>query len=256
MSLGYFIDIQGTILSDEDKSPIKGSVELLKHFKKNNIPYILVTNNTKQKSQDLMDDLRQKGFEFENFLDPLMVLKDLIGDESVYPFGAKQFKEVLPKIGLKVEQNPQNILIASDNTFSADDFAQMIEFVLSGAKLVGMHATSTYVKNSKRYPGVGAIIEMIKYATASEAKIVGKPSKSFYENALKTLQKQDANLSFSDIVMISDDAIGDLCGAKNLGIKTNLVLSGKCKNEGEISSFKEKIDKVYLSAHELLEELS
>ncbi len=257
MSLGFFIDIQGTILSDLDKSPIDGSIELLKSLKQKNIPYILVTNNTKQMSSELKNELMQKGFEFENFLDPLMVLEDLIGSESVYPFGAKQFKEVLPKMGFKIEpKNPQNILIASDNTFTSDDYAQMIEYVLGGAKLVGMHATSTYVKNSLRYPGVGAILQMIKYATAKEAKIVGKPSKSLYESALKTLQKQDKSLEFKDVIMISDDAIGDLCGAKDLGMGTKLVLSGKCKSKNEIESFKQKIDGVYGSVKDILKELA
>ncbi len=257
MHVGYFIDIQGTILSDLDKSPIDGSIELLKSLKSQNIPYILVTNNTKQVSVELMEELRGKGFCFENFLDPLMVLESIVKDESVYPFGAKQFREVLPKMGFKIESdNPQNILIASDNTFTSDDYAKMIEYVFGGAKLVGMHATSTYVKNSLRYPGVGAILEMIKYATAKEAKIVGKPSKSLYENALKILQKQDSTLEFKDIVMISDDAIGDLCGAKDLGMNTKLVLSGKCKKAEEIESFKQKIDGVYGSVKDILREIS
>ncbi len=249
---GYFIDIQGTILSDVDKSPIKGSIEFLQTLQKNDIPYILVTNNTKQMSEDLQNELRKKGFEFKHFLDPLMVLKDLIQNQSVYPFGAKEFKEVLPKMGFNIElKNPQNILIASSHTFSNADYAQMIEFCLNGANLVAMHATSTYMKNNTRFPGVGSISKMIEYATAKKAQIVGKPSKNLYETALNYLQKQNPDLTFSDITMISDDAIGDLCGAKDLGMRTNLVLSGKCKNSNEIENFKEKIDEIYENIGEI-----
>lgn len=34
--------------------------------------------------------------------------------------------------------------------------------------------------------------------------------------------------------MISDDALGDLVGAKELGMRTTLVLSGKCKTRNEV----------------------
>lgn len=42
--------------------------------------------------------------------------------------------------------------------------------------------------------------------------------------------------------MISDDAVGDLCGIKKLGAKSVLVLSGKCKNEKEVLHVKEFLD--------------
>ncbi len=255
MSLGYFIDIQGTLLSDKDKNPIEGSKEFLEHLKSKNIPYILVTNNTKQLSDELKKDLIQKGFKFEYFLDPLMVLKEHIKNSSIYPFGSQEFRTVLEKMDFTFSQNPDTILISSDHTLGAEDFSQMIEFLLDGAKLVAMHATSTYVKNSKRYAGVGAIAKMLCYATGIEAKVIGKPSKNFYNVALKSLQKQNPKLSFKDIVMISDDAIGDLCGAKELGIQTKLVLSGKCKSEEEISHIKDRVDGTYKNIGEIAKEL-
>lgn len=259
MSLGYFIDIQGTLLSDIDKSPIGGSRELLEYLNGKNIPYTLVTNNTKKPSDELMDELHQKGFVFddERFIDPLMILKDMIKNDSVKPYGSKKFVEVLPQLGLKIDKkNPQAILIASYDKFSSEDFANMIDEVLNGAKLIGMHATSTYVKHKKRYPGVGAILAMIEYATGIKAtNIVGKPSEVFYKSALNILKKQNPTLSLSDITMISDDAIGDLVGAKRLDIKTSLVLSGKCKNIEEVGIYKDKMDRVYNSVDEILGEL-
>lgn len=248
MALGYFIDIQGTLLSDEDKSPISGSIEFIEYLNSAKIPYILVTNNTKQRSEELMDSLRIKGFKVQNssYIDPFAVLKDMVGSGEILPFGSSAFCEILPQLGFKINQSkPDMVLIASDNGFGAENFAQMIDVVIGGAKLVGMHGTSTYVKHGKRYPGVGAILAMIEYATGAKSQIVGKPSRIFYEQALKLIQKQNSTLEFKDIMMISDDAIGDLAGAKELGINTSLVLSGKCKSEEEAKSVASKIDKIY-----------
>ena len=70
--------------------------------------------------------------------------------------------------------------------------------------------------------------------------MIGKPSKAFYEEALRLLHVDN----FDDIEMISDDAVGDLVGIKELGAKTSLVLSGKCKSEEEALHVKSSIDKI------------
>jgi len=97
-----------------------------------------------------------------------------------------------------------------------------------------MHATAIYAKNGKRYPGVGAILEMLKFATNKEYEIIGKPSLNFYTKALEKLKNIDKKVDFEDIIIISDDVKGDLVGAKKLGMKTAFVLSGKFKKGDEI----------------------
>jgi len=56
--------------------------------------------------------------------------------------------------------------------------------------------------------------------------------------------------------MISDDVKGDLGGAKELGMKTWFVTSGKYKTEDEIVPFLEdslKPDRVFLNMQDVLE---
>ena len=53
----YFVDVQGTLISDSDKSPIYGSKNLIRHFNTHNIPYMVITNNTKAKSSDFLANL-------------------------------------------------------------------------------------------------------------------------------------------------------------------------------------------------------
>jgi NagD protein len=97
-----------------------------------------------------------------------------------------------------------------------------------------MHETSIYAKNNKRYPGVGAILKMLQFATSVEYEVVGKPSDPFYEEALQRISLQKPGAKFEDIVMISDDVKGDLGGAKSLGMQTWFVTSGKYKTAQEI----------------------
>jgi len=255
----YFIDVQGTLISDEDKSPIAGSREFITMLNEKKIPYMVVTNNTKKSSHDFHAFLNDLGFDFDfdKYLDPLMLLEARVEKASVAAYGDKEFLKTVDSMGFVLDfKNPKTVLVAIKEDFCADEYAQMIEFLLQGASLVGMHETSIYAKNSKRYPGVGAILKMLEFATSTSYDVVGKPSIPFYEEALRVLQKQDLTASFEKVVMISDDVKGDLGGAKELGMQTIFVTSGKYKTQEEIVPFLDeslKPDFVYANMQEILE---
>ena len=246
--MSFFIDVQGTLISDSFKKPIEGSIEFIDSLNRSKIPYMVVTNNTKKISVDFHKFLVGLGFDipFENYLDPFMVLDKNVKTKEVRAFGADEFIDSLKSMGYNTaSKNPKAMLIGTKKDFSSSEYASMIELALGDIDIVGMHATSIYAKDGRRYPGVGAILEMISYATHKKYKIIGKPSDAFYNEALRLLNlQQNSNLTFDDITMISDDAIGDLCGIKKLGSKTILVLSGKCKSEKEVAGIKDEIDEV------------
>ena len=255
----YFIDVQGTLISDIDKSPIRGSIAFIDMLNETQTPYMVITNNTKKSSRDFYAYLISIGFNFnfDKYLDPLMLLESCVSKEAVAAYGAQEFLDILVKMGYVLDYaNPSTVLVAIKEDFSADEYAQMIDFILNGASLVGMHETSIYAKNNKRYPGVGAVLKLLEFATSCSYTVVGKPSEAFYNESLKRIQKQNIDIDFSDITMISDDVKGDLGGAKELGVKTIFVTSGKYKSANEIIPFlKEELkpDEVYGDMQEILE---
>ena len=257
----YFIDVQGTLISDVDKSPIEGSIEFISHLNSQNIPYMIVTNNTKKSSKDFYEYLLSIGFDFgfEKYLDPLMLLETKVDKRGVAAYGASEFLFTLESMNYTLDyENPKTVLVAIKEDFNSDEYAQMIDFLLSGASLVGMHETSIYAKNNKRYPGVGAILKLLEFSTSVSYTVVGKPSVAFYSQALKNLQEQNKNAAYESITMISDDVKGDLGGAKELGMKTIFVTSGKYKSAQEIVPLLDeslKPDLVYKNMQEIMEKL-
>ncbi len=255
----YFIDVQGTLISDVDKSPIRGAVEFIDKLNQDKIPYMIVTNNTKKDSLDFYEFLKSSGFnfKFDNYLDPLMLLNSKVQKDAVAAYGAQEFLQTLKNMGYTLDyENPKTVLVAIKEDFNADEYAQMIDFLLCGAKLVGMHETSIYAKNNKRYPGVGAILKLLEFATSVDYDVIGKPSLAFYEDALKRLRTQYADAKYENITMISDDVKGDLGGAKELGIKSIFVTSGKYKTAQEIVPFLEeklKPDAVFSDMQDILD---
>lgn len=257
----YFIDVQGTLISDEDKSPIRGSIEFIDKLNATNTPYMVITNNTKKASSDFHFYLNSIGlnFSFDKYLDPLMLLESRVEKEAVAAYGHKEFLKTLVNMGYKLDfENPKTVLVAIKEDFTSEEYAQMIDFLLAGASLVGMHETSIYAKNSKRYPGVGAVLKMLEFATSTSYDVVGKPSTAFYNEALNRLQLEESTALFESVTMISDDVKGDLGGAKEMGMKTVFVTSGKYKTEAEIVPFLQenlKPDFVYGDMQEILEKM-
>ena len=255
----YFIDVQGTLISDTDKSPIAGSIAFIERLNANKTPYMVITNSTKKASKDFYAFLQSLGFDFgfDKYLDPLMLLESHVDKQGVAAYGADEFLVTLQNMGYILDyKNPKTVLVAIKEDFMPDEYAQMIDFILSGAALVGMHETSIYAKNNKRYPGVGAVLKLLEFATSCTYTVVGKPSVAFYEESLAQLQRQTPKARFEDVTIISDDVKGDLVGAKELGMQTIFVLSGKYKSAAEIVPFLDeavKPDLIYANMQEILE---
>lgn len=230
MAKGFFIDVQGTLICDEKREPISGAIEFIETLNQKNIPYVVITNNTKIKSDEFLESLRQKGLDIQNYIDPFSLLTQMLKEKKIAAFGSVEFLDIMVSLGYELEyKNPQALVVSIKKEYTNEDYALMIECAIKAKTCIGMHETSIYSKDGKRYPGVGAIMQMIQFATNKEYKVVGKPSFDFYDKAREMM-----GLKFEDITIISDDMIGDLLGAAKLHMKTCLVLSGKIKDANEV----------------------
>ncbi|EGK7561443.1 HAD-IIA family hydrolase [Campylobacter coli] len=250
----FFLDVQGTLISDADKSLIYGAKELIDFLNAKNIPYVVITNNTKK--IDFLERLRQKGLAIKEgaYIDPFSVLGYILRPCKVAAFGAEEFIQSLEKLGFEMDfENPMAVLVASYDDFKFQDFALMMEYAKEGVQFIAMHESSIYKKEGRLYPGVGSIMAMLQNAIDFKYQVVGKPSTAFYKEALRLLRNYNKNADFEDIKIISDDLKGDLIQAKELGMKTLLVLSGKISDTKGLDTG--MVDKIYPSVLEILKDL-
>lgn len=250
----FFLDVQGTLISDADKSLIYGAKELIDFLNTKNIPYVVITNNTKK--IDFLERLRQKGLAIKEdaYIDPFSVLGYILRPCKVAAFGAEEFIQILEKLGFEMDfENPMAVLVASYDDFKFQDFALMMEYAKEGVQFIAMHESSIYKKEGRLYPGVGSIMAMLQNAIDFKYQVVGKPSTAFYKEALRLLRNYNKNADFEDIKIISDDLKGDLVQAKELGMKTLLVLSGKISDTKGLDTG--MVDKIYPSVLEILKDL-
>ena len=116
-----FIDVQGTLLNDNDKSLIKGASELIAWLNLRQIPYVIITNNTKD--LNFLANLRKKGLDIKDnaYLDPFFVLRQRLAPCKVAAFGADEFKNALRELEFSLDyETPEALLVASYDKFSFD----------------------------------------------------------------------------------------------------------------------------------------
>lgn len=240
----YFVDVQGTLISDEAKLPIPGAIETIEYLNSHHIPFMIVTNNTKKPSLEFLANLQSIGFAIQatQYIDPLMLLSKRLKEKNIAAYGDEQFLETLQSMGYKLDfDRPATVVIGVKKDYTSEVFAEIIDFLLKGANLLGMHETTLYAKDQKRYPGTGAILKMLEAATNVPYEVVGKPSLAFYEAAKQMLETACKKvIDYPMIAMISDDVKGDLVGAKALSMRTAFVLSGKYRKASEIIPFIDK----------------
>lgn len=259
----YFIDVQGTLIDDKYRLPIKGAVKFIDTLNNKNIPYIVITNNTKEKSESFFKYLNSIGFNIkkENYIDPFYILRNKIQQNSIAIFGTDEFCNIVESFGYEnCYDNPDAMVVSIDYNYTNEDYGKMIETAFKVPYIYAMHETSTFAINGKRYPGLGAIMKMIQFATNKNYTIIGKPSLDFFETAKRQMAKNYniSNINYGIISVISDDMFGDLIGAQKLGMKSILVLSGKTKNINEVVPVLEeslKPEMVFKDINEMLKKV-
>jgi HAD superfamily hydrolase (TIGR01458 family) len=94
--------------------------------------------------------------------------------------------------------------------------------VRAGARLVALQKNRFWQTLDGPAIDAGAYVAALEYATETEAVLVGKPNRAYFEMAIG-----DMGLPASKVVMVGDDVHTDILGARAVGAKTILVKTGK-----------------------------
>lgn len=231
----YLIDIEGTIVKDKSYVLIPGAVEWVENLKSNNKKFAIVTNNTTHKPKDLLSLLWKIGFELDekNLHSCMSMTLDWLKSKDIsncFVIGSNGLKIYLKENGIRVHNGEriQAVVVGLDEKLNYNKLKLATSTLIKNdAHLVALHANKVFTdKDGVIAPSVGPVVKALEYSSGKKAVVLGKPSELFYARALK-----DFDASAQNSLMISDDPLSDLLGAKKMGMKTAFVLSGKYKSE-------------------------
>ncbi len=240
----YLIDIEGTIVKDKSFVPIEGAISWINSLKSKDRRFVLVSNNTTHRPPDLLGLLKNLGFnvEEENLVTCMGATLNWLKTKKIkscFVIGNLQLKAFLNEneIEAKETEKAEAVLVGLDTSL---DYLKLKiatnALVKNEAYLLALHKNRLY-KDEKGdlSPSVGAVVKALEYACQKKAKVFGKPNPTFFREILKRLGAKP-----EECMMISDDPLSDLLGAKKLGMKTVFVTSGKYKNEEILKSLNKK----------------
>jgi len=226
---GFLIDIDGVLITGHQRLP--GALETIQFLKEKKIPFLLVTNTTRQSRITIWHHLKRAWFpvsESEIYTAPLAAvnwlrhkkvreINLLISGSAVNDF--KEFKITA--------YNPEYIVIGDiGKELTFDRLNSTFRLIMNGAQILALQKNRYWQTEEGLTIDAGAIVAALEYATNKKATIIGKPSKDFFRQAAKML-----GLPARELAVVGDDIEMDVGGAQKAGMLGILVKTGKYRPE-------------------------
>jgi HAD superfamily hydrolase (TIGR01458 family) len=227
------LDIDGVLhVSGE---AIRGAPAAVRALREDGHDLRFITNNTTRARSRLAEELRGLGVELDDdeiATTPLAAAKVLEG-KRVLALTMAAVREDLERRMELVEEGAEVVLVGgadeTDETgrvFAYDRLNQAFAALESGAGLVCLHRNRWWQTSRGPLLDAGAFVAGLEYAAGVQAKVVGKPSRPYFEAALA-----DLGADPDGAWMVGDDVEADVGGAKAAGLKAVLVRTGKFREE-------------------------
>ncbi len=114
----------------------------------------------------------------------------------------------------------------AQQTWTYDLLNKIFNLLITGSKMIALHKGKFWQTDQGLTVDIGLFVAGLEYVTGQTATVIGKPSKTFFEMALK-----DLGVPLSRAAMIGDDLDNDIAGAQAAGLKAILVKTGKYREE-------------------------
>ena len=226
MKRGFLIDMDGVIY--RGKEVIPGGAEFIEYLKKERLPFLFLTNNSKPTKLDILMKLKKLNIhvEQENVYTSAIATARFIASQhagaTAFVLGEGGLINALNDCEIAIdESHPDYVIVGEGRTWTAENVAKAIDFVILGAKLIGTNMDPSPKIMGWMKPGTGAIIKMIEEATGKKAFSVGKPSPIMLRDARKEL-----GLQANQTTIIGDTMCTDILGGVLMGYRTILTLTG------------------------------
>ena len=228
---GLLIDLDGVLYQGDRLIP--GAGDVISWMVEKNIPHLFLTNTTSRPLSEILDKLHSLKLNAvkSDILTPVVAAKSWLenhvnGPAALFvPEATKQDFAGIQQLPEDADSGASAVVlgdIGRDWTF--DNLNRAFQLLMNRPKpvLVALGMTRYWQSKSGLQLDVAPFVKALEYASSCETVVLGKPSRDFFELALKSL-----GCSAAETMMIGDDLVGDIQGAQHAGISGALVKTGK-----------------------------
>ncbi|KAA2262945.1 HAD family hydrolase [Solihabitans fulvus] len=222
----YLMDMDGVLVHEEHLIP--GADTFLGELRANEVPFLVLTNNSIYTPRDLRARLLRTGLDvpetsiWTSALATARFLDSQRPGGSAFVIGEAGLTTALHEIGyVLTDRDPDYVVLGETRTYSFTAITRAIRLVEEGAKFIATNPDATGPSREGSLPATGSIAALIERATGREPYYVGKPNPLMMRSALRALGTHSANT-----LMIGDRMDTDVRAGLEAGLQTILVLSG------------------------------
>lgn len=234
------LDLDGVIVVAG--AAIPGAAEAIAVLKRRRLPYRIVTNTSAVSRETLARWSARIGapvpaWRFQSALSasavwtrrtfPVGPLYVLASEDARQEFAGQRLL-THDEAGMRGAAAAAVVVGDSPEDATYDHLNRAFRLVRNGALLIGMHRNPWWLTAEGPTLDSGAFVAGLEFATGTRARILGKPSPSFFAAAVADLRREvGRDLARRDIAMIGDDVRTDIRAAQRAGLRGVFVLSGK-----------------------------
>ena len=243
---GLLIDLEGVLYSDNKLIP--GSIEVIKELRKNNLKLRFLTNTTTTPRNLIFNKLQDFGFNIkeEEIFTPIVATKNYLRDNRVKKIALVTNVGIIEEFNdYEITQKNPEVVIMGDiyKNFKWEILDRIFKLVyLENSALIALHQNKYCMRDGKISLDLGPFVKAIEYSSGKKSILMGKPEKNFFYLAIK-----DINIKKDNVLMIGDDIVSDIKGAKDFGVRAIQVKTGKYQNsdcDNKIVQPDERIDSI------------
>jgi HAD superfamily hydrolase (TIGR01458 family) len=230
---GLLLDLEGVL--HQGDTAIPGAAEALAGLQRRDLAIRYLTNTTTRPRRAIAERLQAMGFAVEAqevFSPPAAAARLLaeLGARHIHLAAAPELMGDFPDCRFVAAREEADAVVVGDlyRGFTWDRLNGLFQTVAAGAALVALHKNRV----SRRAEGIsldlGPFVAALEYAAGVEARVVGKPSESFFDLALAGLE-----LPAGEVLMVGDDIEADIGGALAAGLAAVQVRTGKYRPQDD-----------------------
>ncbi|NYE36204.1 NagD protein [Nocardioides cavernae] len=225
--LTWLTDMDGVLVREED--PIPGAKEFIAALRAQDIPFLVLTNNSIFTPRDLrVRLLRSSGIDvpedriWTSALATAQFLDEQRPGGSAYVVGESGLTQAVHDVGyVMTDQDPDYVVLGETRTYSFEAITKAIRLVGDGARFIATNPDPSGPSAQGILPATGSVAALISTATGRSPYFIGKPNPLMMRSALNRLEAHSETT-----VMIGDRMDTDIISGLEAGLRTILVATG------------------------------
>ena len=206
--------------------PAPGAPEVVATLRERGYSVFFLTNASATTAASLAEKLVSLGVPAEpaEVLAPLDVVQHhpaMADHAKVFTLGKPVIADTLRDSGVEVVASPDEarvVLVGNSGSMTFSELTPALRALDGGAALLALNLDLRVPTDEGFMPGTGTIVAALEAASGRTAQLVGKPSRFYFDQALRRF-----GISAAETVMVGDTPATDVAGGKSAGMATVLV---------------------------------